>query len=72
MTPFRHFSENQKFTNRLRQGGLYVAVAALLATPPSPSFPHGPEPHGHRITRLTWSPSPFTYYLRVLLVTGLA
>lgn len=32
MTPFRHFSENQKFTNRLRQGGLYVAVAALLAT----------------------------------------
>ena len=32
MTPFRRFSNNPKFTNRLRQGGLYVAVAALLAT----------------------------------------
>ena len=32
MTPFRHFSNNPKFTNRLRRGGLYVAVAAILAT----------------------------------------
>ncbi|WP_353483561.1 hypothetical protein [Haliscomenobacter sp.] len=32
MTPFRHFSDSPKFTHRLRQGGLYVAVAALLAT----------------------------------------
>lgn len=32
MTPARHFSTNPKFNDRLRQGGLYVAVAALLAT----------------------------------------
>jgi hypothetical protein len=32
MTPSRHFSKNPKFQQRLRQGGLYVAVAALLAT----------------------------------------
>lgn len=32
MTPSRHFSKNPVFQNRLRQGGLYVAVAALLAT----------------------------------------
>lgn len=32
MTPNRHFSKNPIFQNRLRQGGLYVAVAALLAT----------------------------------------
>lgn len=32
MTPSRHFSKNPVFKNRLRQGGLYVAVAALLAT----------------------------------------
>lgn len=32
MTPARHFSKNPKFNDRLRQGGLYVAVAALLAT----------------------------------------
>lgn len=32
MTPTRHFSKNPVFQNRLRQGGLYVAVATLLAT----------------------------------------
>ena len=32
MTPFKHFSKERQFSQRLRQGGLFVAVAALLAT----------------------------------------
>jgi len=32
MTPFRHFSTNKTYVQRIRRGGLYVAVAALLAT----------------------------------------
>ncbi len=32
MTPNRNFHQNPVYTQRLKQGGLYVAVAAILAT----------------------------------------
>jgi hypothetical protein len=32
MTPNRNFKQNPEYTQRLKQGGLYVAVAAILAT----------------------------------------
>jgi hypothetical protein len=31
MTPFKNFSTNKTFTQRIRKGGLYVAVSAMLA-----------------------------------------
>lgn len=31
MTPFRHFSTSKTYVHRIRRGGLYVAVAAMLA-----------------------------------------
>lgn len=32
MTPYRHYSKNKQWTQRIRRGGLYVAVAAILST----------------------------------------
>ncbi len=33
MTPFKNFSKDATWPNRLRRGSLYVAVAAMLTTP---------------------------------------